>query len=52
MSEFVSMNILVPTIQELEIIHVNPLPEINSNDIERGYIDIEDAVVLGEVVAE
>ena len=45
-NEFVSVNISIPIIQEIEIINIKSLPDINASDIERGYIDIENAVTL------
>jgi len=46
LTEFVALNITVPTIQNLEIINSIELPDIFSDDINRGYIDINDAVSL------
>ena len=45
-NEHLSVNVSLPLIQELEILHVDDLPIISAEDINKGYIDIKDAVTI------
>ena len=45
-NEHLSVNVSLPIIQELEILHVDDLPIISAEDINKGYIDIKDAVTI------
>ena len=45
-NELLNVNVSVPIIQELEILHVDDLPVISAEDINKGYIDIKDAVSI------
>jgi len=45
-NQFVNIDISIPIIQEIEILDIRELPLISAEDINRGYIDIEDAVKM------